>query len=119
MNNDAIDIKDVMERVQDDKELLLELLDIFEQDYREKRVLLDELIAKKNVDEIRDISHSIKGATGNISAKRMHECCAQIEKLAEAKDMDKVIALMPTLDEEFRQLKVHIEEIKKDYGKSS
>ena len=37
MAEDIIDLPDVLERVQDDKELLLELLDIFQEDFVSKR----------------------------------------------------------------------------------
>ena len=41
MSEEILDLKEVMERVQDDKELLLELFDIFITDYSEKRKLLE------------------------------------------------------------------------------
>ena len=37
MNDDAIDMKEVMDRVQDDRELLIELLQIFSDDYAQKK----------------------------------------------------------------------------------
>ena len=115
MNKEVLDIKDVMQRVQDDKELLLELLDIFEGFYPEKRVLLDELVEKKNFDQIKDIVHSIKGAAGNISAKAMHISCQEIEKLAQNKDLDGITAALTNLDKQFDDLKVCIASVKKEF----
>ena len=51
MKKNAIDLEDVLERVQDDWELLLELLDIFEQDYAVKRPALGQLVQQKNFDK--------------------------------------------------------------------
>ena len=90
MSHEIIDINDVLERVQDDRELFLELLDIFEEDFAEKRKMLSDFVSKHDFQEIKDVIHSIKGASGNISAKAMHASCAEIEKLAEAKDIEKL-----------------------------
>jgi HPt (histidine-containing phosphotransfer) domain-containing protein len=117
MGEDAIDIQDVMERVQDDWELFLELLDIFVQDYSEKKALLNQAINEKNSEEIRDLIHSIKGATGNISARAMHQTCIRIERLADEKKLEQVPELLTLLDQQFSDLQRHIIKIKADYHK--
>ena len=113
MDKSILDIKDVLERVQDDWELLMELLDIFSEDYTEKREVLNELIQEKNFEEVRNIAHSIKGAAGNISAKSIHATCEKIEKLAEGDDLTTVKGLLPQLDKQFVDLQGCIEELKK------
>jgi len=115
MTNEIIDINDVLERVQDDRELFLELLDIFEEDFTQKRKLLSDFIEKSNFQEIKDVIHSIKGASGNISAKAMHASCTEIEKLAEAQDISKLSELIETLDDQFAQLQARIIEIKEEF----
>ena len=112
MDNNTLDLKDVLERVQDDWELLMELLDIFSEDYTEKRELLKELLLENNFEEIRNIAHSIKGAAGNISAKSMHATSEKIEKLAEEKNLTSVKELLPQLDKQFIDLQGCIKELK-------
>ena len=56
MSNDIIDLKEVLERVQDDQELFFELLEIFQEDYAEKRKLLDGLVAQKDFGQLRNIA---------------------------------------------------------------
>ena len=53
MSEDIIDLKEVMERVQEDQELFFELLEIFQEDYVEKRKLITELFSKKDFDQLR------------------------------------------------------------------
>ena len=114
MEKDVIDMKDVMERVQDDRGLLMELLEIFETDFLEKRALFDELIKEGEFDRIKDIAHSLKGATGNISAKIMHASCERLERLAGAKDAASIQELIALLDEQFLELQSYIDRLKKE-----
>ena len=42
MSEPIIDLKEFLERVQDDRELLVEIADIYEQDFVEKRKILED-----------------------------------------------------------------------------
>lgn len=118
MNKDILDIDDVLERVQGDWELLLELFTIFEDDYREKKILLEEAIKDAEFEQIKNLSHSMKGASGNISAKTMHSSCAKIEHLAEAGDIQGVRAQTGFLDQQFKDLQGCMNELRQKHGKS-
>ena len=65
MSDEVLDLNEFLERVQDDKELLLELLDIFSDDYQKKRVQLEEAVNKNDSEQIKSVAHSLKGASGN------------------------------------------------------
>ena len=82
MSEEIIDLKDVLERVQDDKELLAELFDIYEEDFLIKRKVLGEAIAAGDIAKIKEVAHSMKGSSGNISAKPLHAACLKLESLA-------------------------------------
>jgi len=116
MSEEVIDLPEFLERVQDDKELLLELLDIFSADFKEKRVGLEAAIKSKNSEEVRNIAHSLKGATGNISAKPMRESFSLIEEKARGNDLSGMEEQLPTLDEQFVSLETRIEQLKQELG---
>jgi len=116
MSDEIIDVNDVLERVQDDRELFLELLDIFNEDFAQKRKSLSDFIEKSDFQEIKDIIHSIKGASGNISAKAMHASCSEIEKLAEKQDINKLSEVIEKLDDQFAELQARIKEIKEEFA---
>ncbi len=118
MKKEVIDMADVLERVQDDRELLMELLDIFEEDYLDKRNLINAMIEQNDPGQIRDIAHSMKGASGNISAKDVEASCEKIERLAEEEDMPGIKEVMPVLDQQFKELQAHIVQLKEDAKKS-
>lgn len=101
MGNNVIDFQDALDRVQDDKELLFELFDIFEEDFQNKRVELDKHLDQNNAEMVRNIAHSLKGASGNISAECIHELCFLMEKQASENDLESVRAKLPDLDTQF------------------
>jgi len=97
----VIDIEDALDRVQDDKELLFELFDIFEADFVVKRKELEQCLKNNNAEMVRNIAHSVKGASGNISAKCIHEICLFIEQQASEGNLTGLLEKLQRLDEEF------------------
>lgn len=116
MNEKVLDLNEFLERVQDDKELLLELLDIFLEDYQLKRDLLQKAIDNKDFDEVRNLGHSLKGASGNISAKGLREVLMQIEEMGKNGNIDGIDELVKAMDSNFSELEVEIGNLKKEYS---
>lgn len=117
MSEEAIDVKEVLERVQDDKELLLELLDIFKDDYEEKRKVLDQLVVDKNYEQLKSIAHSMKGASGNISAKKLHVIFAKLEQMAKENNLTDANQVLADLDKQYSEVAVHMTKLKTDFKK--
>ncbi len=105
MSNDAIDMKEVMERVQDDRELLIELVQIFTDDYAEKKQTLALVVAKNDFDQVKNISHAMKGAAGNISAKKIRVSFLELEQMAKDKDLSRAQPVLNAIEEQFKELK--------------
>ncbi|HBG61453.1 MAG: hypothetical protein A2Y03_01425 [Omnitrophica WOR_2 bacterium GWF2_38_59] len=114
MGNDSIDLSEFLERVQDDKELLLELIDIFAEDYLAKRELLQTAIENKDYEEIKGISHSLKGASGNISAKKLRLILLQFEEKGKAQDLTGVEDILEALDKEYERVADRFESLKEE-----
>jgi HPt (histidine-containing phosphotransfer) domain-containing protein len=116
MGEEIIDLKDVLERVQDDKELLNELFDIYQEDFVAKRQALGEAIATHNIVKIKEIAHSMKGSSGNISAKPLHAACLKLELLAKDGKTDGMQEVATAIDGYFEQVKVFAARFKKELG---
>ena len=112
MNEGTIDLNEFLERVQGDKELLLELLDIFVDDFQSKRKLLQSAVSKNDYEQIRGIAHALKGASGNISAKGLRELLLHCEKMGNNQDLGGMEDLLKQLDKEFERVAAHIEVLK-------
>jgi HPt (histidine-containing phosphotransfer) domain-containing protein len=114
--SEIIDLKDFMERVQDDKELLVELLDIFQEDFIGKRQALGEAVKTNDVPKIKEVAHSLKGASGNISAKEMHANFLKIEQSAKSNDLAEISTILQSIDVQFEQIKQFAVRVKKDFA---
>ena len=114
---DTIDLKDAMERVQDDKELLLELFDIFTEDFVGKYAQIKAAYAKGDCAEFQMLSHGFKGATGNISAKKMHAISIELDHAGKSCDISGMGPQVEALGQEFEAFKVEAAKIKKEFGK--
>lgn len=112
MDNEVLDLDEFMERVQDDKELLLELLDIFEADYEVKRQDLEKAIEGGDFQTVSNIAHSLKGASGNISAKALRESFYKLEDMGKAEDLKGAGDLLEEIDKHYTNLKNQMQEIR-------
>ena len=108
MDDVVLDMEDVLERVQDDRELLAELLEIFQADYIQKRQQMDRYVQDKDYQQLRDVAHSLKGASGNISARQIFSSCLTIEKMAEEENLVNIETVLAALDQQFVNLQNYI-----------
>ena len=115
MSDETIDLNEFLERVQDDKALLVELLDIFSDDYKEKRKSLEQALTASNFEDVRGIAHSLKGASGNISAKNLRNIFLKLEEMGKSKDMAGYQKQLSDMDTQFAVLEQRIDQIKKDF----
>ena len=116
MNEQVLDIKDFLERVQDDKPLLIELLDIYVDDFKMKRSVLEAAIKNNNCEDVRNIAHSLKGSSGNISAKLLRETFLKLEEMGKMKELLPATDLLSVMDKQFVDLIACVEELKKEFG---
>jgi len=114
MSEEIIDLKDVLERVQDDKELLDELFDIYQEDFVVKRKALGDAIVANDIGKIKEVAHSMKGSSGNISAKPLHAACLKLEMLAKEGKTDGMQEVAVSIDGYYEQIKVFAARFKKD-----
>ena len=114
MSDELLDLAEFKERVQDDTELLLELLDIYSSDFVEKRKLIQEAVEKKNFEQIKSVAHSLKGASGNISAKTMRECFLKLEEMGKSGNLSGAPDLLARVDAIYGDLSKRFEQLKKE-----
>ena len=117
MSEEIIDLKEFLERVQDDRDLMMELLDIYQQDFAEKRKVFNGALAKKDFEQIKAVAHSLKGSSGNISAKTMHASWLKVEQLAKSNDANGIPEVLKQIDQLFIQIENYIARLKQDLKK--
>jgi HPt (histidine-containing phosphotransfer) domain-containing protein len=115
MSEEVLDLKEVMDRVQDDKELLLELFDIFVGDYAEKRKLLEKAVNGNDIEQVVSIAHSLKGATGNISAKVMRGTFTKLESMGKTGSLAGAKESLVQLDQQFSDLQNRMNQVRTEF----
>jgi len=116
MSEEVIDVKDVLEREHGDKELLAELFDIYQEDFVIKRQDLGRAIAARDIAKVEKVAHSMKGSSGNISAKPLQATCLKLEILAKEGKIDGMQEAAGAIDGYFEEVKVFAARFKKDLG---
>ncbi|MBF0523023.1 MAG: Hpt domain-containing protein [Candidatus Omnitrophica bacterium] len=116
MSEEIFDLNEFMERVQDDKELLLELIGIYLEDYVGKRKGLEVAVETKNAEEVRNIAHSLKGSSGNISAKTLRELFWKLEDMGKNGNLSQAKDVLSKVDLAFADFSKRITNLKSELG---
>jgi len=112
MSIEAMDVDDFMERVQNDKELFFELIDIFIVDFHKKRKALEEAIHTKDHETLEHVSHFLRGSCGNISAGSLGVIFSKLEIKGKENDLEDTEKYLPEIDQKFEELTKYIGEIR-------
>ncbi len=112
MSKEILDVDGFMERVQNDKELFLELLDIFISDFQPKRQALQEAIKKKDSQTVEHVAHFLKGSCGNISAESLRVIFHDLEARGRENNIEGIEHYLDDIDQKFEELMKFIGELR-------
>ena len=94
-----------LDRVDDDRELLIEILGLFREQAAASPALIESALAHQDGSALERTAHSLKGAAGNISADEVHEAAQRLEHAGRGGDWDAartawadLAAALPRLD---------------------
>lgn len=100
-----IEIKDVLRRLQDDKELLIELITIFLDGAPEGFEKVEQLIGQEDFSALSDAAHSLKGAAANIGAQKLFKSFLKMEEAANQKEIRGAREAFENASNELKELK--------------
>ncbi|MDW7733611.1 MAG: response regulator, partial [Methanolobus sp.] len=105
------DRESFMERVDDDMDTARRIITIFLKDIPEQLNKLKEVADRKELNDINEYAHKIKGASANISGIALSNIAAEIELAAKSGKMDEIIVKMPELERQFELLVSQLKEL--------
>ena len=73
---------------------------------------IEECLNNKNFELIKDTTHFIKGAAGNISAKTIYTCLVIVEQLAGSQQLGLIVELLVDVDKQFAELQAYVSRFK-------
>ena len=113
MNEEALNVEEFMNRVQNDKELFFELLDIFVSDFQVKRQALEGAIGKGDSETVEHVAHFLKGSCGNISAESLRVIFSELEEKGKKNNLEGVEERLNDIDQRFEELVEYVGELRK------
>jgi HPt (histidine-containing phosphotransfer) domain-containing protein len=110
MASSILNITDLMQRVDDDHELLAELFFIFKTVFPAHIERLSDAIARNESRQVETESHALKGMLLNLSAPRAAAAAGALEKMGRDQDSDEMKSALAVLHSEVEALLSQIDE---------
>jgi len=100
----GVDIDEGLARVGGNRKLYLKLLNDFAGNYRLNAAAIRTAIMEQRTEEAKRIAHTLKGVSGNISAKGVFALSEQVEKALSLESPHDYSELLDRLDQEIRAI---------------
>jgi PAS domain S-box-containing protein len=101
---DAIDVDELMERLEGDRAFLATLAEAFRDDRQAQIHMIADAIERRDAQAVRRTSHALKGALANLAATRAAGIAFRLEQMGTANDLDGASTALRQLDEELDQV---------------
>lgn len=88
-----------------DEQLIKEILSGFLADNAERIELLTKAVKVENIEDIKELSHAMKGSAATIAAKPLSQAAYQLELAAKANNLNNADSLLDDIRNEFDSLK--------------
>jgi HPt (histidine-containing phosphotransfer) domain-containing protein len=95
-----LNLAELLARVEDDRELLADLLNLFQEDFPRLRAALRSAAESGNAAETQKAAHALKGMLANLSMRRAAELAAGVEAAARAGDPLEIEKALAAFDRE-------------------
>lgn len=105
---EPLDVRDAMERLEGDRALLDELLDLFLEDCPPKLDALSQALERKDMEAIFGLGHAVKGAAANLSLGPIREAAYRIECAGKEGRVAEARKAIEQLKAEFERLKEYL-----------
>ena len=103
-----IDLSTVLDRIGGDEAFLQDLIDIFIEDFIGKYAKLKLAIEKSDFKAIKEIGHSLRGSSGNLSLTWLYHTSTNMELSGKEENIEHAKLLFIQLNEEFEKLKNYL-----------
>jgi len=101
--NDSIDVSQLFDRIDDDRVLLGELVDLFRKDYPGSLSIAQAAIESQDGLGLQRVGHGLKGALGNLSAIKASSLASDLERMGKSNDLFRAQTTLDDLSMELRK----------------
>jgi PAS domain S-box-containing protein len=107
----SVHADELLERVDGDRELLAELLELLRKDYPPQIEVMRRAIADNKCNTLEQVAHCMKGALGNLAAVTGTELASELERIARSGHVAQAQARLNELEEELDRVVKQIEDL--------
>ena len=105
-----IDFKDLFNRVSDNREFALRMLNSFFDTYEDRMKQLKASFEQKDFDNLADAAHQMKGILGNLALTQGHSLLKSLHESARLKDEKKINKLISSLEAEIDKARQYLQQ---------
>lgn len=91
MTRNLIDFEELLERTENDRELMRDLLAIFKDEFPQRLQALSEAVESRNGAKVILEAHALKGMLSNLAAIEVAAAVAELERLARNNETSKLL----------------------------
>lgn len=104
------DRADALEQCLGSNEMLMQLARVFLQNADQMMAAIDTAINEQDPKALHRTAHTLKGAVGNLAAKKTYEAALQLEQMGRNNNLNGAAEGFERLRQHLRQLKLHLQE---------
>jgi two-component system sensor histidine kinase/response regulator len=106
-----VDISATLQSVGGDQNLLVDLFEVFQQDYPKQLAELRDAIGAGDAERMAQVAHSLKGAVGYFGARTVHALACRLETMGHQAEFEGASSVLQQLERELEQLSAFVAEI--------
>jgi len=95
------DADELMDRVDNDAELLTDLVEIFVEDGQNQVDAIEAAVVSQDAKALESAAHSFKGSSNNMAAAKLGQIAFELERAGKDGNFDGTTAMISRLKEEF------------------
>jgi len=107
----AINRDELLQRVDNDLELLRDLVDLFLDDLEERLDGIDDAFKQDNIDLLHERAHALKGSVANFSASAALQAAARVNEIARNGRRTGLEKAVQALNAEMKRVRTELEQI--------
>ena len=106
-----VDISATLQSVGGDQNLLVDLFEVFQQDYPKQLAELRDAIGAGDAERMAQVAHSLKGAVGYFGSQTVHALAYRLETMGHQAEFEGASSVLQQLERELEQLSAFVAEI--------
>ena len=106
-----VDISATLQSVGGDQHLLVDLFEVFQQDYPKQLAELRDAIGAGDAERMAQVAHSLKGAVGYFGSQTVHALAYRLETMGRQVELEGAPSVLQQLERELERLSAFVAEI--------